>query len=329
MRFIALVNNSNELQNSWSTTRLIQEAAKRGHEVWLTSVGGLSVAPNGEILAQARAVDAHPLSLEALASAMRAVPNQPVAIRAEDVVLMRTNPARDHEQRWAHESSLGLMCLARERGTLVVNDPDGLIRASSKLYLQYFPEAIRPRTLISRHPAEIINFIAEMDTPAVIKPLSGTWGRDVFMVQSAKDKNIQQIIDVQLRQGFAMVQEFIPEAVAGDTRVVVMNGQILEVGTHAVAINRIPSKSDFRSNVHAGGHAEAATITPLMRQIVAQAGPRLVKDGIFLAGLDIIGSKIIEINVFSTGGIRPAEDFYGVNFSGTVIEGIEALRRDR
>ncbi len=108
-----------------------------------------------------------------------------------------------------------------------------------------------------------------------------------------------------------------------------MNGQILEVGAHAVAINRIPGKSDFRSNVHAGGHAEPATITPLMRQIVAQAGPRLVKDGIFLAGLDIEGCKIIEINGFSTGGIRPAEDFHGVNFSGAVIDGIEALRRDR
>ena len=95
------------------------------------------------------------------------------------------------------------------------------------------------------------------------------------------------------------------------------------IGGHSAAVRRIPGKKDFRSNIHAGGRAEPGIITSVIRDIAAKVGPQLVKDGLFLAGLDIIGNKIIEINVFSTGGIYPAEQFEGVDFTGMIIQEIE------
>ncbi len=324
MRLFVLVNDKRALEESKTTSKLIQRASLSNHDVLVTGVFDLSVTPNGQIMAQATPVATHhqqPLAM--LANEIRITNSHPVAITRNDVVLMRTNPARDKQRSWAHETAMALMRLARERGTLVINDPDGLERASSKLYLQYLPESVRPKTLISRNRAEIMEFIASLNGRAVLKPLAGTWGQDVFMIHSAQDKNLLQIIDVLTRQGFAIVQEFVPEAMAGDTRVVVMNGKILEIKGRPAAVRRIPGKSDFRSNIHAGGHAEPGVITPIIRDIVAKVGPRLVKDKIFLAGLDIIGSKIIEINVFSTGGIQPAEEFHDLDFTGAIINAIE------
>ncbi|MGB0385910.1 MAG: glutathione synthase [Ardenticatenaceae bacterium] len=330
MRLFVLVNNPNELESAKTTLKLIQKACLHDHKVLVTGIQDLSVAPDGRILAQATPAAAwRDQSLGMLANEIRITNRHPYAIRGEDVVLMRTNPARDKGHSWAHETSMALMRLARERGTLVVNDPDGLELASSKLYLQYLPESVRPRTLISRNKEEVMAFISSLQGRAVLKPLSGTWGQDVFMVHSDKDKNLLQIMDVLMRQGFAIVQEFVPEAVDGDTRVVVMNGQILEINGRPAAVHRIPGKADFRSNIHAGGRAEPGIITPIIREIVAKVGPRLVNDGIFLAGLDIIGNKIIEINVASTGGIQPAEEFEGADFTGTIIEAIKTRQAAR
>ncbi len=324
MRLFVLVNDKAGLEASRTTSKLIQRASLFNHDVFVTGVFDLSVAQNSQVMAQATRVTTYDkLPLETLANEIRITNSQPVPITPHDVVLMRTNPARDKARSWAHETAMALMRLVRERGTLIVNDPDGLNLASSKLYLQYLPESVCPKTLISRNSAEIMEFITSLNGRAVLKPLAGTWGQDVFMIHSAEDKNLLQIIDVLTRQGFAIVQEFVPEAMEGDTRVVVMNGEILEIEGKPAAVRRIPSKSDFRSNIHAGGRAEPGVITPVIRDIVAKVGPRLVKDKLFLAGLDIIGNKIIEINVFSTGGIQPAEEFHNLDFTGAIINAIE------
>ena len=43
-------------------------------------------------------------------------------------------------------------------GVIVVNDPNGLSKAGSKMYLQLFPEEVRPHTLITRDRDEIKAF---------------------------------------------------------------------------------------------------------------------------------------------------------------------------
>ena len=90
--------------------------------------------------------------------------------------MMRNDPADDVIDRpWAVTSGI-LFAQLRRRGGLVVNDPSSLANAINKTYFQHFPEAVRPRTLISRDPDEIAEFVHELGDSAVLKPLQGSGG---------------------------------------------------------------------------------------------------------------------------------------------------------
>jgi len=80
---------------------------------------------------------------------------------------------------------------------------------------------------------------------------------------------------------------------------------------------------DMRSNIHAGGKLREAEVTETALRVAEIVRPKLVQDGMFLAGLDIVGDKLMEINVFSPGGLGSAQKFTKVNFSRYVIEALE------
>ena len=46
-------------------------------------------------------------------------------------------------------------------------------------------------------------------------------------------------------------------------------------------------------------------------------------DGMFLVGLDIVGDKLMEINVFSPGGLGSIRKLQGVDFTRVIIEALE------
>jgi glutathione synthase len=104
-----------------------------------------------------------------------------------------------------------------------------------------------------------------------------------------------------------------------------MNGKPLKVRGHYASFRRIrrPGDGDMRSNMTAGAIADKAVITEKMLQLAERVGPKLVNDGMFLVGLDIVGDKLLEINVFSPGGLAGAEKLEGVNFCREVIHALE------
>ncbi len=326
MRFLFLVNDVHAIQPS-QTTALLMAAAARNHTVWVAAVGELSCHGGGQPWACAKQLPtAQYHSLAALMTAIATLPWEAIPLNAQtiDILFMRTNPARDLARSATHQTAIALARLAQDKGVRVINRPDGLIRAATKLYLLELPEFTYPPTLVSQNRAEIFDFIKDLQSPAVLKPLQGTRGNDVFFVSSETDKNLNQMIDVISRQGLVMVQKCIPGAEAGDTRVVVMNGEVLEISGKLAAIHRVPSKGDFRSNIHAGGTAQPGVVTDAMRQVVAAIGEKLVSDGLFLVGLDFMGDQLMEVNVFSTGGLLHAERFTGVDFAEHVIQGVVA-----
>jgi glutathione synthase len=322
MRFLFLVNDVNAIAPSQTTAMLIAAAA-RGYSVWVTDVTALSCANHG--LPQAYAKNLKVRSEDTLPTLMAQLAHLPwetvpLDRSAIDILFIRTNPARDLARSAAHQTAIAFTRLAQDRGVQVINRPDGLIRAATKLYLLELPAFVRPATLVSQNRAEIVAFIEKLQGPAVVKPLQGTRGSDVFFVASHADKNLNQMLDVILRQGLAMVQSCIPNAEAGDTRVVVLNGQILEIDGQPGAIHRVPSQGDFRSNLHTGGMAKPGVISAEMRQVAAAIGEKLVGDGLLLVGLDFMGGQLLEINVFSTGGLRDAERFTGKAFAEHIIQ---------
>jgi glutathione synthase len=206
---------------------------------------------------------------------------------------------------------------------IVLNDPNGLSKALNKSYFQLFPEEVRPRTMITRDLGDIKHFASEHGGHIVLKPLQGSGGSGVFLVKPEDKSNLNQIVEALQRDGYIIAQEYLPAAHEGDTRLFMMNGAPLKHKGKFAAFRRVRSGDDMRSNIHAGGKLRQAEITDQHLQLAEIVRPKLVQDGMFLVGLDIVGDKLMEINVFSPGGLGSAQNFEKVNFSNAVLDALE------
>jgi glutathione synthase len=241
-----------------------------------------------------------------------------------DVMVLRNDPSTDAVSRsWAASAGILFGRMALRRGVIVLNDPNGLAKATNKMYFQAFPEEVRPQTLITRDREEIKAFAKEMGGHVVLKPLQGSGGQSVFLVRPEDVANLNQMIDAVSRDGYVIAQEYLPAAEEGDMRLFLMNGQPLRYKGRYAAFRRVRTGGDMRSNVHAGGKLAQAAIGEAELRIAEIVRPKIVQDGMFLVGLDIVGDKLMEINVFSPGGLGSAQKFEKVNFSYPVIRALE------
>jgi glutathione synthase len=327
MRIAFVVNKVETEEPGYTTTRLAMAAVNSGHEVALFGVGDFIYAPDGSIHAHARCpsrfrYDCLKTFLQELQAPDAGV--ERVAVDAMDVLMLRNDPSADAVERpWAQAAAILFGQLAARRGALVVNDPEHLATALNKTYFQHFPEHVRPRTCISRNPAEIKEFVARQGGQAVVKPLQGSGGKNVFVIDEHEQANLNQMIEAVLRDGYCVAQEFLPAAAKGDVRLFVMNGRPLVHEGKYAAFRRVSQNGDVRSNMHSGGRSEPVEVTDQMLQLAEAVRPKLTDDGMFLVGLDIVEDKLIEINVFSPGGLGSCLEFTGVDFAVLVIEDLE------
>jgi glutathione synthase len=295
-------------------------------------VGDFAYDPDNEVRARARtAPGKHYRNKETFFAALRGekARTERVGVTDLDVLVLRNDPADDRDRPWAMTAGIVFGKLAAERGVLVLNDPSGLADALNKMYFQHFPEEVRPRTLITRDPGEVRRFVEAEKGTAVLKPLLGSGGENVFLVRENDRANLSQMVEAITRDGYVVAQEYLPEARKGDVRLFVMNGRPLEHDGACAAFRRVGAKGEARSNMSAGGKARKCEVTDEMRRIVDLVRPKLVQDGMFLVGLDIVGDKLMEINVFTPGGLGTAQRFTGVDFAEVVIDDIERKVRAR
>jgi glutathione synthase len=327
MRIGFLVNDVMTEKHGYTTTRLGIAAINRGHEVWVMGVGDLAYDPGGNIRGRARSVVGK--KFKSPATYLRTLQSEKakkerITVDDLDILMLRNDPAEDSPHRpWATSAGIVFGRLAREHGVIVLNDPDSLATATNKMYFQHFPEVVRPRTLITRDRLEIRRFARKEGGNIVLKPLQGSGGTGVFLVRPDDMSNLNQMVEAVSRDGYVIAQEYLPDAVEGDTRLFLMNGQPLRYKGKYAAFHRVRGGEDIRSNVHAGGKIARATITNDMLKMAEIVRPKLTQDGMFLVGLDIVGDKLMEINVFSPGGLGSAQKFEKVNFTIAVIQALE------
>jgi glutathione synthase len=327
MRIGFVVNQLETEEANYTTTRLAFTAVNMGHQAWITSVGDFAYDADQQIRARAWAAPKKKYpDLDAYLAALRGERAQRdrLTLAELDVLLLRNDPSEDAIDRpWAQQAGIFFGKRARQHGLLVLNDPDGLSVAMNKMYLQDFPEEVRPRTIITRDRSDIKAFLKAEQETIVLKPLSGSGGQSVFLVRPEDASNLNQMIDAVVRDGYVIAQEYLPAAAKGDTRLFMLNGAPFTYEGKYAAFRRQHSGGDMRSNISAGGKLAKATITEEALALADLIRPKLVMDGMFLVGLDIVGNKLMEINVFSPGGLGSAEEFEGVNFARGVIEALE------
>ena len=241
-----------------------------------------------------------------------------------DVLFLRNNPAEEiNERDWAQNAAFIFGEIAQRDKVLVLNHPSSLAGAVNKMYFQHFPEVLRPKTIISRDHNQIKAFFKEQKQKMILKPLQGSGGKNVFMMDKKNEHNLSQTIDAIARDGYVIAQEYLPEAKNGDTRLFLMNGKPLQVDGKYAMLQRVNASGDIRSNIHAGGKPKKTKMTEQILQLSEIVRPKLVQDGMFLVGIDIVGDKLMEINVFSPGGINMMGQMYEVDFATEVIKAIE------
>jgi glutathione synthase len=327
MRIGFVVNNVETEQYGYTTTRLAMTAVNRGHQAWLIGVGDLAFDPDDTVRARARGAPKPKYkSTKNFLDDLRGLRGkvERIAVDELDVLMLRNDPAEEKGRRsWAQHAGIMFGRAALRRGVIVLNDPNGLAKAMNKMYFQLFPEEVRPATLITRDRDEIRTFAREHGGDVVIKPLQGSGGEGVFRVRKDDLGNLNQMVEAVSRDGYVVAQEYLPEAAEGDTRVFMMNGVPLRHKGKYAAFRRLRSGEDIRSNIHAGGKKGQAAVDDRILRIAEIVRPKLVEDGMFLVGLDVVGDKLMEINVFSPGGLGSAQSFEGVNFNHAVIAALE------
>ena len=201
--------------------------------------------------------------------------------------------------------------------TLIINSPRGIREANEKLYVLNFP-LFAPRSLVSKKPQELKKFLSRIGGKMILKPLDDCSGRGVLCLQE-NDINLNSLLEMATQQGkkFLIAQEYLPQIEEGDKRIIILEGKPLG------AMCRIPPPDDYRANIHRGAKSVPAKITPLDEKICQYLSNRLTKDGIYFAGVDVIGEKIVEINVTSTAGIPEINKFNKVNLEKVVINWLE------
>ena len=197
----------------------------------------------------------------------------------------------------------------------IINKPSEVRNAPEKLFLNRWKN-LTPETVITRNISEINSF-RKKHKNIILKPLYGNGGNGIFFL-GEKDKNFNSLIEIFLgtHPEQFILQEYLPNIKFGDKRIILINGK------PEGAINRIPSENDIRANLHVGGKATKTVISNKEMEICEIIGPELIQRGLLLVGIDIIGSKLTEINVTSPTGFREIQKFSNINLAKKLIESL-------
>src|SRR5215213_1270050 len=238
--------------------------------------------------------------------------------RDVDVVLMRQDPPFD----LGYITATHLLERIQDE-TLVVNDPAAVRNSPEKVWVLDFARYMPP-TMVTRSVRAAREFL-EQHGEVVIKPLHGNAGKAVFKVGSdgANLAPLMELFNATYREPHVL-QAFLPEVADGDKRIVLVEGEF------AGAINRRPAQGDIRSNLAAGGTAEASELTETEREICAALGPELKRRGLLFVGIDVIGGRwLTEINVTSPTGIVAIDKFNGTDTPALIWDSIDRRLAER
>jgi glutathione synthase len=297
-----------------STFVMMREAQRRGHTLAACEPRHIAWQRGGSVQSHVRRItltghEGHWFHETPLAPEKRLS-----RLRDFDAVIMRKDPPFDSEFFYATH----LLEQAEREGARVFNKPRALRDHPEKLAILEFPQFIGP-TLVTREAADIKHFHAE-HLDIILKPLDGMGGMGIYRVK-ADGLNLGSIIETLNKDGAqtVMVQKFLPAIAQGDKRVLVIGGQPVPF-----CLARIPQGGEVRGNLAAGGLGLAQALSARDREIAESLGPVLAARGLLLAGIDVIGDCVTEINVTSPTCFQEIFDQTGFDVAAMFVDALEA-----
>jgi len=296
-----------------TTYAMMREMAKRGWRLSHALSGELSVR-QGLVTAQAAPFEFVGAKHDRDHEWFAATDKIQTALKDFDAVIMRTDPPFDMQYLYATQ----LLTLAAEQGAKVFNSGQAMRDFNEKLAILNFSRFTAP-TLVTTRSADVRAFLTEHGD-IIIKPLDGMGGMGIFRL-TEKDPNIGSILEtlMQLDSRTIMAQRYIPEIVHGDKRILIIGGEVVPY-----ALARIPQNGETRGNLAAGGRGVAQELSDRDREIAETLAPELKHRGILLAGLDVIGSNLTEVNVTSPTGFQEIMKQKNFDVAAMFADAVEA-----
>lgn len=292
-----------------TTFAMMREAQRRGHQIAACQPQHLRWLRGQPVQAQVQDI-----TLTGQTPAWFSVQTERNATLASfDAVLMRKDPPFDSEYFYATH----LLEQAERDGARVFNQPRALRDHPEKLAILEFPQFIGP-TLVTRNPDDVRQFHAEHQD-IILKPLDGMGGMGIFRV-GPDGMNLGSIIETLNQHGTQtlMVQKFLPAIAQGDKRVLVIGGKPVPY-----CLARIPQGNEVRGNLAAGGKGVAQPLSARDWEIANSLAPILYRRGLLLAGIDVIGDCVTEINVTSPTCFQEIQQQTGCDVPALFIDALE------
>lgn len=289
----------------------------RGHKVALIYPQNLTVRNNivNGFSKVIQPMDKVPESVATLYKKIR-FDEKMLPLHAFDCIMIRKDPPI--------EPTILSFLDAVKNETLVVNDVNGVRKASNKLYTTTFHDPSNrflPETHVSKNKEYLKRVIRESaQDKLILKPLDGSGGHGVIVLEKSAQSSINSLLDFYIdkeRNNYVILQEYIQGAENGDVRVLMLNGKAIG------AYHRKPAEGDNRANLQAGGTAHPWKLTEGQRDVCRKIGPKLVADGLDFVGVDMIGERILEVNVCNPGGITNINRLSKVKLQKQVIDFLE------
>jgi glutathione synthase len=306
-----------------STLRIIRELMLRGHDTSVIFHNNLTIRGT-TVWAYAGVVTNKtvPENCERLYYEIE-ISKEMRRLRNYDALILRSDPPVDNIMLNFLDSIKG--------DVFIMNDIDGLRKAGNKIYPATLDDpghTLIPVTHVSKDKDYLKSVIFEDESDRMImKPLDASGGKGVIILEKSAKKNINSLLDFYINRdaktNYVIIQEYIEGAENGDTRVYMLNGNILG------AMRRVPAADDMRSNIHAGGTVVFHELSEREREICMTIGPKLIEDGLYFSGIDIIGDKIIEVNVTSPGGFDFMNLHLEIPLQKSIIDFVEKVVNEK
>lgn len=312
MRIGIVLSSAASAALTHTTIQFAHAALDRGHAVRFLEPWDLEVDPRGRLRGRAHLFDA-PASPEQIVAGLhgRTAVRRNVEVDRFDVLLLRTNPL--------DLAVIGFAQLAQQAGVRVCNDPGSLLRTSHKAWVATLDGVPRPRTIVTRSRTTIDCFASDCGAGIVLKPARSCGGKGVTVLRGRRRPRLDAAIDAAARagDGYVVVQEYVPAAIFGEKRLLWLDGAF--VGGYL----RQRAPGELRHNLKAGAVPMPSPLTDADHALAAALTPHLLRDGVWFAGVDVIGGLVIEVNTLNPGGVYWSEQLGTSGIAARLVASLE------
>ena len=201
-------------------------------------------------------------------------------------------------------------------GVLFINGSDAIDNVKDKLYtMQILSQnnVPHPKTMLVKNPIDSDYVQRNIGFPIVVKSLSGTHGKGVYLAENKR--NFEQLVEMmeQFNERFNIIlQEFVKDSHGKDLRIIVVGGKVIG------AMKRESTDGDFRANVTRGGGAKPVELDEQMEYLALESTKLL---GLDIGGVDLLydndGYKICEVN--SSPGFNGMEKYTEIRVAEQIV----------